>query len=210
MMMNLWLFWPFQYSTFVILERNGAFNTHTKKWIWRHPLTWNATWMAYYWTIPKMTCHLFSIIVKNITSILIWHISVKSNLSIQSWNTLLPNRWMHIMLELFFRILVNFDRTHETICTIRCKDVLNCFFVVSTPSFSIKFSCCNFTHDNVHPWHLTSWTMMGGGGNLIKPPEFFCGHVKFLEVNGGISVYGGQSRIIIKRGLVITSNTLQK
>ena len=111
-----------------------------------------------------MTCHLFSIIVKNITSILIWHISVKSNLSIQSWNTLLPNHWMHIMLELFFRILVNFDRTHETICSIRCKEVLNCFFVVSTPSFSIKFSCCNFTHDNVHPWHLPSWTMMGGGG----------------------------------------------
>ena len=28
--------------------------------------------------------------------------------------------------------------------------------------------------------------------------RIFCGHVNFPEMNGGISVYGGQSRIIIE------------
>ena len=50
----------------------------------------------------------------------------------------------------------------------------------------------------------------GGGGGRVSDQTsiIFCGYVNFRETNGGISVYGGQSRIITKR-LVITNNTLQ-
>ena len=45
------------------------------------------------------------------------------------------------------------------------------------------------TSENVS-WHHPS-RPYGGGGNLMKPPEFFCGHVNFPEMNGGIIVYEG-------------------
>ena len=42
------------------------------------------------------------------------------------------------------------------------------------------------------------------GRESDKTSRSFCGHVNFPELNGGTSVYGGQSRIILKKGLVIT------
>ena len=43
------------------------------------------------------------------------------------------------------------------------------------------------------------------GRESDKTSRSFCGHVNFPELNGGgASVYGGQSRIILKKGLVIT------
>ena len=47
-------------------------------------------------------------------------------------------------------------------------------------------------------------------GESDKTTRIFCGRVNFPEMNGGISAYGGQRRIMIKRGLVINNNTLQK
>ena len=58
---------------------------------------------------------------------------------------------------------------------------------------------------------LKKWGNGGGGeGGSDETSRIFCVHVNFPEINGVISVYGGQSRIIIKRGLVINNNTLQK
>ena len=49
-----------------------------------------------------------------------------------------------------------------------------------------------------------------GGGESDETSRIFCGHVNFPEMNWGIVSMVAQSRIIIKRGLVITNNTLQK
>ena len=38
------------------------------------------------------------------------------------------------------------------------------------------------------------------GRESDKISRIFCGHVNFAEMNWGISLYGGQSRIIIKGG----------
>ena len=47
-------------------------------------------------------------------------------------------------------------------------------------------------------------------GKSEETSRIFYDHVNFPEMNVGISIYGGQRRIIIKRGLVITKNALQK
>ena len=48
-----------------------------------------------------------------------------------------------------------------------------------------------------------------GMGESDETSRIVCGHVNFPEMNGGISVYGGQSRIIISVYFSY-QNTLQK
>ena len=50
-------------------------------------------------------------------------------------------------------------------------------------------------------------------GESDETSRIFCGYANFLEMNGGISLYGGDAisqRIIVKNELVITNNTLEK
>ena len=50
-------------------------------------------------------------------------------------------------------------------------------------------------------------------GESGETSRIFCGYANFLEMNGGISLYGGDAisqRIIVKNELVITNNTLEK